>query len=143
MPDRLAEFTADLPAGQAILVTSPDGVLAATVAAELAHRSSRDVRAIAGGTDAWAAAGLPTDIGAEGVLTGDDDHWYSPYAHIDLALRDAGFRQYLDWEIGLVAQLEREGDVGIRLVAAARGSGDCPLPRGRGAIAFLHPPPAA
>ncbi|APW39849.1 sulfurtransferase [Rhodoferax koreense] len=119
VPDRLREFTADLPAGQTVLITSPDGVLAATVAAELAHRGGRDVRTIVGGTDAWAAAGLPTASGAEGVLTGDDDHWYSPYAHSDLALRDAGFKQYLDWEIGLVAQLQREGDVGIRLVAAA------------------------
>jgi len=117
VPDRLREFTADLSAGQAVLITSPDGVLARTVAAELAHRSGRDVRAISGGTDAWAAAGLPLATGAEGVLTGDDDHWYSPYAHTDPATRNAGFKQYLDWELGLVAQLEREGDVGIRLLA--------------------------
>ena len=117
VPDRLQEFTADLPASQVIVLTSSDGVLARTVAAELAARTGRTVRAIAGGTQAWAAARLPTATGPEGVLTGDDDHWYSPYAHADLAKRDAGFQQYLDWEIGLVAQLEREGDVGIRLVA--------------------------
>ncbi len=122
VPDRLAEFVAKLPADQAVLITSPDGVLARTVAAELAVRLAREgrtVKAISGGTDAWVAASLPTASGAEGVLTGDDDHWYSPYAHADLAARDAGFRAYLDWELGLVAQLEREGDVGIRLVAAA------------------------
>ena len=117
VPDRLQEFIADLPASQVIVLTSSDGVLARTVAAELAQRTGRTVRAIAGGTQAWAAARLPTATGPEGVLTGDDDHWYSPYAHADLAKRDAGFQQYLDWEIGLVAQLEREGDVGIRLVA--------------------------
>ncbi|MBN8758777.1 MULTISPECIES: rhodanese-like domain-containing protein [Variovorax] len=116
VPDRLQEFTADLPPSQAIVLTSSDGVLARTVAAELAARTGRTVRAIAGGTQAWSAARLPTSAGSEGVLTGDDDHWYSPYAHTDLAKRDAGFKQYLDWEIGLVAQLEREGDVGIRLV---------------------------
>ncbi|MES2186684.1 MAG: rhodanese-like domain-containing protein [Pseudomonadota bacterium] len=118
VPDRLEEFTAGLPAAQAVLLTSPDGVLARTVAAELAARIGRDVRAIAGGTAAWAAAGLPLGTGADGVLTGDDDHWYSPYAHSDLAARDAGFRAYLAWEIGLVAQLQREGDTGIRLVPA-------------------------
>jgi rhodanese-related sulfurtransferase/predicted metal-dependent enzyme (double-stranded beta helix superfamily) len=117
VPDRLQEFIADLPASQMIVLTSSDGVLARTVAAELAQRTGRTVRAIVGGTQAWAAARLPTATGPEGVLTGDDDHWYSPYAHADLAKRDAGFQQYLDWEIGLVAQLEREGDVGIRLVA--------------------------
>ncbi|MGJ7609437.1 MULTISPECIES: rhodanese-like domain-containing protein [unclassified Variovorax] len=122
VPDRLQEFTADLPASQVIVLTSSDGVLARTVAAELAERTGRTVRAIAGGTLAWAAARLPTATGPEGVLTGDDDHWYSPYAHADLAKRDAGFQQYLDWEIGLVAQLEREGDVGIRLVAPGKAT---------------------
>lgn len=116
VPDRLQEFIADLPVSQAIVLTSSDGVLARTVAAELAARTGRSVRAIAGGTQAWVDARLPTASGPEGVLTGDDDHWYSPYAHVDLAKRDEGFKQYLDWEISLVAQLEREGDVGIRLV---------------------------
>lgn len=117
VPDRLQELTADLPVFQVIVLTSSDGVLARTVAAELAQRSGRTVRAIAGGTQAWSAARLPTAAGPEGVLTSDDDYWYSPYMHADVAKRDAGFQQYLDWEIGLVAQLEREGDVGIRLVA--------------------------
>lgn len=119
VPDRLAAFVADLPADQAVLLTSPDGLLPRTVAPELAALTGRDVRAIAGGTAAWAAAGLPVETGDAGVLTGDDDHWYSPYAHRDLSLRDAGLRAYLDWELGLVAQLEREGQTGIRLVAAA------------------------
>jgi len=50
------------------------------------------------------------------VLTGDDDYWFSPYHQPTQVQRDAGFREYLDWEVGLVAQLEREGDVGFRLV---------------------------
>ncbi len=121
VPDRLQEFIADVPATQAILLTSPDGVLARIVAAELAARTGRSVSAIGGGTQGWVAAGLPTGSGSDGVLTGDDDHWFSPYAHSDLAARDAGFRDYLDWELGLVAQLEREGDVGIRLVSPRQG----------------------
>lgn len=122
VPDRLQEF---LPTttGDAVplpvLLTSGDGVLAHSVAAELAARTGRDVRAILGGTQAWIAAGLPTASGSEGVLTGEDDHWYSPYHHRDLALRDAGFHAYLNWELGLVEQLEREGDIGIRLVPGA------------------------
>lgn len=119
VPDRLQEFVADVPASQRIVLTSSDGVLARIVAAELDARIGREVHALAGGTQAWATAHLPTGSGPEGVLTGDDDHWYSPYAHADLARRDAGFKEYLDWEIGLVAQLEREGDVGIRLVEPA------------------------
>jgi rhodanese-related sulfurtransferase/predicted metal-dependent enzyme (double-stranded beta helix superfamily) len=122
VPDRLQEFVADVPASQRIVLTSSDGVLARIVAAGLGARIGREVSALAGGTQAWAAVRLPTDSGPEGVLTGDDDHWYSPYAHADLAKRDAGFKQYLDWEIGLVAQLEREGDVGIRLVKPVASS---------------------
>ncbi|GAA6118546.1 rhodanese-like domain-containing protein [Acidovorax sp. FG27] len=119
VPDRLASFVAELPADRSIVLTSPDGVLARGVAAELAARTGRDVRALAGGTAAWVAAGLPVAQGDADVLTGDDDHWYSPYAHRDLRLRDAGFQAYLDWELGLVAQLEREGATGIRLLPSA------------------------
>lgn len=118
VPDRLHEFVADLPAARTVLLTSPDGVLAERVAAALAERTGRDVRALRGGTAAWIAAGLPVERGADGVLTGDDDHWASPYTFDDLARRDAGFNAYLDWELGLVEQLEREGDVGIRLIPA-------------------------
>ena len=85
----------------------------------LKARTGRDVRAIKGGTQAWVAAGLPIARGPEGVLTGEDDYWFSPYHHRDPAARDAGFRAYLAWELGLVEQLEREGDIGIRLVPAA------------------------
>lgn len=117
VPDRLETWLAEIPSDQTVLITSSDGVLARIVAAELAARTGRDVRALAGGTQAWVATGLPTGSGAEDVLTGDDDYWYSPYHHTDTTQRDAGFRSYLDWEVGLVAQLEREGDIGIRLLA--------------------------
>ncbi|CAB3715166.1 molybdopterin biosynthesis protein MoeB [Achromobacter denitrificans] len=117
-PDRLAEF---LPADTArvIVLTSSDGVLAGAVAAELAWRTGRPVRYLLGGTRAWAAQGLPLATGAQGVLTGDDDQSISPYLFEDLAARDQGFREYLDWELGLVAQLEREGSEDIRLIAQA------------------------
>ena len=119
VPDRLVQFVQELPADSLIVLTSHDGVLARSVAAELAARTGREVRSITGGTAAWAAAGLALAQGDADVLTGDDDQWYSPYAHRDLALRNAGFQAYLDWELGLVAQLEREGWTGIRLLPAA------------------------
>jgi rhodanese-related sulfurtransferase len=115
VPDRLSEFLADAPPQATILIASADGVLAGLVAAELVARTGRDARAIAGGTQAWVAAGLPVGSGDRGVLSGDDDHWFSPYAHRDLARRDAAFRAYLDWELGLVAQLERDRTHAFRL----------------------------
>lgn len=116
VPDRLEEFLTNEPANRVVLLFSQDGVLAHSVAAELAARSGRDVHSVTGGTRAWVEAGLPVASGADGVLTGDDDGWLSPYHHADTAARDAGFQAYLDWEIGLVEQLQREGDIGIRLV---------------------------
>ena len=41
-------------------------------------------------------------------LTGDDDAWYSPYAYDDKEERAAQMRAYLAWELGLVAQLDRD-----------------------------------
>ncbi len=122
VPDRLASFLPGLPAGQAVLLTSPDGLVARLVAAQLGEITDREVFAITGGTAAWAAAGLPCASGAAGVLTGDDDHWVSPYALPDPAARDAGFRAYLKWEVDLVEQLEREGETGMRLAPGPSGS---------------------
>lgn len=115
VPDRLTEFLpADDP--RAIVLTSSDGVLASVVAAELAFRIGRPVQYLLGGTHAWKAEGRPLATGAQGVLTGDDDQAISPYLYGDVAARDQGFRDYLDWELGLVAQLTRDGTAGIRLI---------------------------
>jgi rhodanese-related sulfurtransferase/predicted metal-dependent enzyme (double-stranded beta helix superfamily) len=118
-PDRLTEF---LPSddGRSVVLTSSDGVLAGVVAAELAWRGVRQVQVLLGGTRAWREAGLDLDTGASGVLTSDDDQSISPYLFDDLAARDEGFREYLDWELGLVAQLERDGGEQIRLIPAPR-----------------------
>ncbi|WP_334163329.1 rhodanese-like domain-containing protein, partial [Achromobacter insolitus] len=118
VPDRLSEFLPENPE-LTIVLTSADGILASVVAAELAWRSQRPVRYLLGGTRAWAAQGLELSRGAAGVLTADDDHSISPYLFDDLAARDQGFREYLDWELGLVEQLERDGSKDIRLIGQA------------------------
>jgi rhodanese-related sulfurtransferase/predicted metal-dependent enzyme (double-stranded beta helix superfamily) len=117
-PSRLAEFLASQPAEVSVVLVSGDGVLAASVAAGLLRGAKplQPLLALRGGTQGWIAAELPTGNGSEGVVTGDDDQSYSPYLHKDLALRNAGFVDYLDWELGLVAQLEREGHTGITLI---------------------------
>lgn len=120
VPDRLAALLGDVPADHTVILTSPDGVLAHSVASELAARTGRDVRSLFGGTQGWVGAALPTAAGAAGVLTGEDDHWFSPYQHADVEARNAGFRQYLDWEVDLVAQLQREGKTGFRLISEER-----------------------
>ncbi|SEK11728.1 rhodanese-like domain-containing protein [Achromobacter sp. NFACC18-2] len=123
-PDRLPALLASERARRVVIV-SEDGVLAQSVAAELQWQLRRDahapaVHALQGGTRAWQAAGLGLDSGAAGVLTGDDDQDISPYLLDDVAARNAGFRAYLDWELQLVAQLERAGAQDIRLCGTAR-----------------------
>ena len=114
--DRIHEFIDDLPTGVQIVFTSEDGVLARAVASNFAQAHDRPTRALLGGNQGWVASGLPTESGRDAILTGDDDAWYSPYAYQDEAERNRHFRDYLQWELDLVGQLQREGDIGVRLV---------------------------
>jgi rhodanese-related sulfurtransferase len=107
-PDRVARFATERAHGRPVVLTSADGILAQRVASHL-RGTGIDARALRGGNAAWFDAGLPTAGGRAEVLTGEDDAWYSAYAYEDLAVRDAKFREYLDWEIGLAAQLEKDG----------------------------------
>jgi len=115
VPDRLLEF---LPEDKdaTIVITSSDGILARVVASELAWLVKRDVRFLTGGTTQWVKDGLPTQTGPTSVLTGEDDQSISPYFFSDLGARNAGFRKYLNWELGLVEQLERDGSKDFRLI---------------------------
>jgi len=62
------------------------------------------------------AEGLEVEAGVENVLTGYDDFWPSPYEYDNEADLAESFRRYLLWEAGLTAQLDKEGDVGMRLL---------------------------
>ncbi|MGO4156331.1 rhodanese-like domain-containing protein [Cupriavidus sp. YAF13] len=121
-PEKVALVLEHASADDIIVVTSSDGVLAQAVAAELRRTSQRDVRALLGGNARWQALGLPTESGEAGtaaaarVLTGDEDAWYSAYAYEDENRRKSEMHAYLNWEIGLVDQLERDGDLPVRLV---------------------------
>lgn len=91
-----------------LVLTSPDGVLARLTAHDLAvARPDLSVRVLAGGTDAWRAAGGPLEPGLDRVLTDVDDVWWKPYDHAGGAER--AMKDYLSWEVGLVEQVERDG----------------------------------
>ena len=109
---RLARSLDRVPRRRLLVLTSPDGRLARLAAAELAASGFSEIRVLDGGTNAWRAAGLPLAIGREAMADTPNDCWrrpYDPYA-------GAGARErYLRWEIELVHQIEREGDVGFRI----------------------------
>ncbi|MBV8889469.1 MAG: sulfurtransferase [Alphaproteobacteria bacterium] len=109
---RLPHSLERVPRRPMLVLTSPDGVLAQLAAAELKPDGFREVRVLEGGTDAWRAAGLPLATGREAMADEPDDCWrrpYDPYAAPDARER------YLRWEIDLIHQIEREGDLGFRI----------------------------
>ncbi|MGI4748053.1 MAG: rhodanese-like domain-containing protein [Janthinobacterium lividum] len=106
-----------LVAERTLVLTSPDGVLAAFVAADVQASTGRSPLLLAGGTDAWRSAGFPVETGlAPGMaLSVPDDVYKRPYEGTDND--QAAMQAYLDWEFGLVAQLERDGTHGFRVLS--------------------------
>ena len=101
---RLESCLERIPPAERLVLTSPDGTLARLGAADLEER--KNVQALAGGTNAWLAAGLPTEQGLERAATEIDDVWFRPYQQ--RGTMERFMREYLTWEVGLVEQLERD-----------------------------------
>ena len=76
--------------------------------------------ALAGGTDAWAAAGLSLEAGIDDLADAVDDVWKSPYADADPAEREAAMRAYLSWEVDLVEQVPRDGSLAFQVPSGGR-----------------------
>jgi rhodanese-related sulfurtransferase/predicted metal-dependent enzyme (double-stranded beta helix superfamily) len=112
---RLKEALATLPAAGPLVLTSRDGVLAALAQPELAALTQRPVTALAGGTAAWRAAGLPLASGEEHMADAPIDAWYKPYDKS--AGVEAAMNAYLSWEVALVEQIARDGDAGFRTLS--------------------------
>lgn len=97
-----------LSGGKTLVITSSDGILADLVARRLQTRGLA-ARALLGGNRAWFEAGLPAESGAENNLSGEEYAWFNAYDHADISVRNEKFKEYLDWEVGLVEQLKRKG----------------------------------
>ncbi len=98
--------------GRVLVLTSPDAALARLAAAELTTGGVGEIRVLDGGTNAWLAAGLPLATGREAMADTPNDCWRRPY---DPYAGEGARERYLRWEIELVHQIEREGDVGFRV----------------------------
>ena len=113
---RLGEALDRLPAESDLVLTSEDGGVARFAAAEIAGRTRRRIRVLAGGTAAWKAAGLPLDTGMGPLASEPDDVALS--ARERAADRERYMREYLAWEIDLVNQIARDSDCRFRLAPA-------------------------
>ncbi len=103
-----------LPDARPIVLTSPDGVLATLAAEEVAALTGATPEVLDGGTAAWTAAGLPLEAGLERAANAPIDVYKRPYEGTDHA--QGAMQAYLDWEFGLVEQLERDGTHGFFVI---------------------------
>lgn len=101
------------------LIRAADAVVLVSLHERLARFAARDLaghdvtaQVLAGGTEAWRAAGFAVEEGFEGALDDAVDLWYKPY---DLDDDDQGaMKQYLSWEVDLVKQIARDGTTRFR-----------------------------
>lgn len=110
---RFGAALATLPSHQPIVLTSPDGALAVLAVPELQAVASVPVMALAGGTQAWIAAGLPLEKGATRLADQPDDVFLSPRERGQN--REDAMREYLTWEINLVNDMAKDDDHRFRI----------------------------
>ncbi|MCA0304848.1 MAG: thiosulfate sulfurtransferase [Proteobacteria bacterium] len=92
-----------------VVLVSPDSEIAALAAPEAAAAAGNlPVAVLAGGMKAWRDAGLAIETGHTHMADPPTDVWYRPYDFKDNV--EAAMRQYLEWEVDLVPQVERDGD---------------------------------
>jgi rhodanese-related sulfurtransferase len=109
---QLAQALARIPAARSYVVTGEDPLLAAFAARDLrelldARGNGEQAFVLPGGNPAWSAAGLPVESSGQRHATPPTDRYRRPYEGTDAP--EKAMQDYLDWEYGLVAQLERDG----------------------------------
>ena len=109
---QLGQALTRIPAASRYVVTADDPLLAAFAARDLRvlseSRGKREqVLVLTGGNAAWLASGLSMVSSDERHANPPTDRYRRPYEGTDSP--QAAMQDYLDWEYGLVAQLERDG----------------------------------
>ena len=113
----IPEMLARQPGAPRLVLASPDGEIAALAAPEAeAAAGGLPVSILAGGTAAWRAAGFALETGHLNMADPPTDVWYRPYDFKEDV--EAAMRQYLDWEVDLVPQVERDGDATFSVLKA-------------------------
>jgi len=113
----LADGLANIPPASRYVLTCKSSLLALFVVAEvgaLLKDRGVEIAVLENGTDAWIAAGLAVESGATRLASEPIDRYRRPYEGTDNP-REA-MQGYLDWEFGLVGQLERDGTHGFKVV---------------------------
>jgi rhodanese-related sulfurtransferase len=106
------------PAAGTIILVADEPAVAALAALDLAEAGSQDVRCLAGGYDAWRAAGLPVEA-SPGRPTDAECIDFLFFTHDRHDGNAEAARQYLAWETGLLAQLDDQERGVFRLAIPA------------------------
>jgi rhodanese-related sulfurtransferase len=89
-----------------VVLVSPDGALASYAAAELEVLTGMPPQVLRGGMAAWHEHGGAVETGHTRSLSPAIDLYKRPYEGTDNP--STAMEAYLEWELGLVAQLERD-----------------------------------
>ncbi|MEE8396943.1 MAG: rhodanese-like domain-containing protein [bacterium] len=115
---RLEHNLAKTPPCRTLVLTSSDGLLARLAVADaraVLGPSGPAIKVLAGGTEAWQAAGLPLAEGLERAAEEVIDLFQRPYDRFGGERdQEAAMREYLNWELDLVEQIARDGDARFR-----------------------------
>lgn len=89
-----------------MVFTADDPALAILAAQDMTRAGVHRIKVLSGGNSAWYDAGQAEEDGMTDPFSAEDDVFHKPY---DLELDKAAMQRYIDWEVALVPQVEREG----------------------------------
>ncbi|ABY98411.1 TPA: rhodanese-related sulfurtransferase [Pseudomonas putida] len=112
---QLPQVLEQLPVAERYVLTCGSSLLARFAAVDLQALTQTPVYVLDGGTARWIAAGKPLDSGETHLAVARTDRYRRPYEGTDNP-REA-MQGYLDWEFGLIAQLERDGTHGFSVLS--------------------------
>jgi rhodanese-related sulfurtransferase len=108
---RLEEALQATTESKAYVVTAWTTTAAAFAWQDLAAATSKPVYLLAGGTSAWQLEGYELDKSHGQFASQPVDYYQRPYEGTDAS--PSSMQAYLDWEFGLVEQLQRDGTHGF------------------------------
>ena len=111
----IPQIIAAQPEKQRWVITCTSGLLARYAVTEVAALTGKEVYLLEKGTVGWIAAGLPLERGESAYLDNAQDRYKRPYEGTNVSPQV--MQDYLNWEYGLVAQLEKDGTHGFTLLA--------------------------
>ncbi len=109
---KLATWLETAPLGDMLVIVSEDGRLAGLAAAEI----NPDCRVcfLEGGMAAWRERGFAESTGFENMAHSPNDYYERAFEREDDL--ELSMRNYLTWEVGLIDQIERDGDARFDIV---------------------------